>query len=189
MAGLLDAANGGMPMPEEGMPGEGMPMPEEGMPGEGMPMPGGTEQDLDYDAQLQDMEARVPGDLKDEWERIMVAGMKFMFDKQGNSMINKALETEGDQAKTVGQGCARLMVMMFKESGSKMSQELIIPAGIAMILLLSKYMKKAGFPAFTAADLGRAVEIYMYTILPAFGVQPEQFDQFIDQQAAQYEGK
>jgi len=187
MAGLLDIANNGgmpdegVPMPE-GMPDEGVPMPEE-------PMPGGAEQDLDYDAQLQDMESRVPGDLKEEWDRIMVAGMKFMFDKQGNSMINKALETEGDQAKTVGEGCARLMVMLFKESRSKMSQELIIPAGIAMMLLLVKYMKKARFPAFTAADLGRAVEIYMATILPAFGVQPEQFDQFIDQQAAQHEGR
>lgn len=181
MAGLLDTAKGG---PEKEQLPMGDTADQATPPADGQDQSNG--QEINYDDQIAEMESRVPPDMKEDWDRIMVAGMKFMFDEQGNSMINKALETEGNPAKTVGEGCANLMLLLFKESGSKMKHELIIPGGIALMMLLVKYINKAGFPRFTAAQFGQALEIYMYKVLSAFGIQQQQFDGYIDQMAAKY---
>jgi len=177
MAGMLDNANGDMPMPEEETP-----MAEE--PGQAQ----APEQEMDYDSQLQDMEARVPDDMREAWDRIMVAGMKFMFDPQTNRMVNEYLEGPGDMAEKLGNAAAGLMITLDRESRSSLPKELMIPAGIALLILAVKYMKRAGIATVGAADYGKAIEIFMYKILEAYGVKQDQFDGYINQMAAQYEG-
>lgn len=177
MAGMLDSANGDMPMPEN----EEMNAPT--------PAPGGDPEDMDYDGQLQDMEARVPEGMKEAWDRIMVAGMKFMFDPKTNRMVNEYLEAPGDMPEKLGTAAAGLMITLDRESKNSLPKELLIPGGIALLILAVKYMKKAGIATIGAADYGKAIEIFMYKILDAYGVKQEQFDGYINQMAAQYEGK
>jgi hypothetical protein len=175
MAGLLDTAKG---LPEE----QGaMPQPVD------VPAPQGEE--MDYDAQIQDMEARVPPDMKEAWDRIMVAGMKFLFDEKTNAMVNEYLEGPGDMSTKLGEGTAGLMVTLDKESRGALPKELLIPSGIALMILSVKYMKKSGIANVTPQEYAKAIEIFMYKLLGAYGIQQQQFDAYIDKAAAQAEEK
>jgi len=181
MAGLLDSANS----PEQ-TPAPTGGVPEQAMPEQAPPGADGQDQNMDYDAQIQDMEARVPPDMKDAWDRIMVAGMKFLFDESTNTMVNDYLEGPGDMSQKLGEGTAGLMVTLDKESRGALPKELLIPGGIALMILSIKYMKKAGIANVSSQEYAKAIEIFMYKLLGAFGIQQQQFDGYIDQMAAQY---
>lgn len=135
---------------------------------------------LDYDGMIADMETKLPPNLKEAWDRIMAAGMKFLFDRKTNPMINEYLEGEGDIATKIGEGAAGLIAFLDKESRDAMPKELIIPAGMALMVEVVKYVQKAKISEVTAADFGQAVQIYLEKVLGVYGATMDQMEQTLD---------
>lgn len=143
-------------------------------------VPQGQNGKLDYEQMIADMETRLPENLKEAWNRIMAAGMKFLFDQKTNPMVNEYLDGEGDIATKIGEGAAGLIAFLDKESQNAMPKELIIPAGMALMIEVVKYIQKAQIAEVTTEDFGKAVQIYLEKVLGVYGGTMEQMEKTLE---------
>ena len=140
---------------------------------------------VDYEGYTKDMESRVPPKLKNAFTRVVVAGMKFLFSDQTNGMVNEYLSGEGDPAKKLGEGVAGLMGTLYKESKGSMPGEIMVPAGIQLLLEASEYAERANLIQVTPQILAGAIETFMYKVMGMAGLNPDQFDQMLDKMGGQ----
>jgi hypothetical protein len=88
--------------------------------------------------------------------RIVVAGMKVMFDKQTHQMMLKELDAPGDIVQKLAEAATRLMIMLFHNSNGSMPQDLIIPAGGVLIAKACEFLNQTG-ETVTEQQFGQAM--------------------------------
>jgi hypothetical protein len=124
---------------------------------------------------------KVPPELQEAYERVVIGGMKVMFSKESHQFMLKEMQGQGPVAQRLGQGIAGLMLMLFKESNETIPPEVIIPAGIELLMQAVDFVRETGMGDITNKDIGDAMEIMMRMILEKFGMKPEQFEQVFNQ--------
>lgn len=133
--------------------------------------------EVNYDELITDMETRLPPELKEAWDRIMAAGLKFLFDQKTNPMVNEYLEGDGEISEKLATGAAGLIAFLDKESRGALPKELIIPAGMAFLVEVAKYVTKSGMAELTVEQFGKAVNIYLEKVLGVYGATVDQMKQ------------
>jgi hypothetical protein len=171
MPGLLDTAKP-QPAPEQLPPEEAL-KPAEQDPGE----------EFDYDQQLKDIDAGMPDEFKDAWDKLMVAGLRFLTSPKGSDMIDAALDREEDVGDTIGLGAARIILMISTESRGQVPPELFIPGAVALVIHIAKYVNERGEHRVDPVALAKAMEVSVYETLKLNKMDAQGFDQFIDQNA------
>lgn len=138
---------------------------------------------------------KMPPELQEAYDRVVLAGMKVMFDKATHSKVMKAIEGEGPLSKRLGVGIAGLMATLFKQSNNTIPPQVLIPAGTNLLMQAADFLKRTGTEPVSNQDIGEAMQVMINTILDMFGVDPmklrgalDQFDQSRTQQAAQQMG-
>ena len=124
---------------------------------------------------------KVPPELQEAYERVVIGGMKVMFSKESHQFMLKEMQGQGPVAQRLGQGIAGLMLLLFKESNETIPPEVIIPAGIELLMQAVDFVRETGMGEITNTDIGDAMEIMMRMILEKFGMKPEQFEQVFNQ--------
>ena len=124
---------------------------------------------------------KVPPELQEAYERVVIAGMKVMFSKETHQFMLKEIQGQGPVAQRLGQGIAGLMLMLFKESNETIPPEVIIPSGLELLMQAVQFVREARLAEVTNKDIGDAMEIMMRMILEKFGMTPEQFEQVFNQ--------
>lgn len=124
---------------------------------------------------------QIPPELQEAYERVVIAGMKVMFSKETHRIMLKELQKEGPVGIRLGQGIAGLMLMLFKESNNTMPPQIIIPAGIELMMQAVDFMRKSGTAKVTNQDIGDAMEVMIATIMDKFGVPPDQLARALNQ--------
>lgn len=124
---------------------------------------------------------KIPPELQEAYDRVVVAGMKIMFSKETHRIMLKEMQKQGPVAQRLGQGIAGLMLIMVKESNDTMPPQIIIPAGIELMMQAVDFMKKTDMAQPTNEDIGQAMQIMITTILEKFGVDPARFEQMLNQ--------
>ena len=124
---------------------------------------------------------KVPPELQEAYERVVIGGMKVMFSKESHQVMLKEMQGQGPVAQRLGQGIAGLMLLLFKESNETIPPEVIIPAGIELLMQAVDFVRETGMGEITNKDIGDAMEIMMRMILEKFGMKPEQFEQVFNQ--------
>lgn len=124
---------------------------------------------------------KVPPELQEAYERVVIGGMKVMFSKESHQFMLKEMQGQGAVAQRLGQGIAGLMLLLFKESNETIPPEVIIPAGIELLMQAVDFVRETGMGDITNKDIGDAMEIMMRMILEKFGMKPEQFEQVFNQ--------
>ncbi len=124
---------------------------------------------------------KVPPELQEAYERVVIGGMKVMFSKESHQFMLKEMQGQGPVAQRLGQGIAGLMLLLFKESNETIPPEVIIPAGIELLMQAVDFVRETGMGDITNKDIGDAMEIMMRMILEKFGMKPEQFEQVFNQ--------
>jgi hypothetical protein len=162
MAGLLN---------QEQQPQQG------GMPQQAQPSQ--QSQGMDYDGMIVEMETRLSPEQKGAWDRILAAGMKFLFDDSTVQNVDQYLDGEGDMATKLGEGAAGLIAYLDKESKGSMPKELVIPAGIALMIYVVKYLNKSGREV-SGEDFANGITVYLTKILGVNGVSEDQFTQTLE---------
>jgi len=181
MAGLIKQAtqedpNAEMPAEENAeMPAEENAEPAvEQTPAE----EGGESQDLTPQAVRGKM--NLPPELKDAYERVVLAGMKVMFDPSTHEMSMKAIQGPGPIDTRLARGVAALIGTLVKESNGTMPPPIIIPAGIELIAAAGDYLKKSGVEKVTDDDVAGAMADYVQIIFEQAGAQsPDQMRQML----------
>lgn len=124
---------------------------------------------------------KLPPELQQAYERVVVAGMKMMFSKETNKYMLKQLEGEGTMAEKLGGGIAELMIALFLESNKTMPPQVIIPAGTELLVQAADFINKSDLAEVTNRDVGDGIQMMMSLIFRQFGIDPDKLMQKIDQ--------
>jgi hypothetical protein len=112
----------------------------------------------------------IPDNLKDAYDRIVVAGMKVMFDKSTHEMALKAMQGDGPVEQRLAQGIAGLMGMLVEKSNKTMPPQLVIPAGIELLAAAADFIKQSGSEPIEDQQIGEAMALFVQLILEQSGV-------------------
>lgn len=124
---------------------------------------------------------KLPPELQNAYERVVVAGMKMMFSKETSKYMLQQLESPGSMAEKLGNGVAELMIALFMQSNKTMPPQVIIPAGTELVVQAADFIKKSGLAEVTNRDIGDGVQIMMSQVFRQFGIDPDQLFQKIGQ--------
>ena len=124
---------------------------------------------------------KMPPELQEAYERVVIAGMKVMFSKESHKLMLDELQKEGPVGQKLGMGIAGLMLLLVKESNNTIPPEVIIPAGVNLLSRAADFIRKSEIEKITNADIGNAMEVMISTILQKFGVEPEQMAEMLNQ--------
>ena len=136
-------------------------------------------EDLDTEAITENI--KMPPELQEAYERVVIAGMKVMFSKESHKLMLDELQKEGPVGQKLGMGIAGLMLLLVKESNNTIPPEVIIPAGVNLLSRAADFIRKSEIEKITNADIGDAMEVMISTILQKFGVEPEQMAEMLNQ--------
>ena len=124
---------------------------------------------------------KMPPEFQEAYERVVIAGMKVMFSKESHKLMLDELQKEGPIGQKLGMGIAGLMLLLFKESNQTMPPQVIIPAGVELLMQAADFIRNTKIEKITNADIGEAMEVMISTILQKFGVDPEQMGEMLNQ--------
>ena len=121
-----------------------------GLLNENMARPDGED---DIDPKQVRAEMKLPPELQNAYDKVVVAGMKMMFSKETQGDMLKVLEQEGPMYQKLGEGVATLMLTMFMQSNQTMPPQVIIPAGIELLVQAADFIRKSGLGKVTNQDV------------------------------------
>lgn len=124
---------------------------------------------------------KMPPELQEAYERVVIAGMKVMFSKESHRAMLQEIQRPGPLDQRLGKGIAGLMLMLFKESNNTMPPAVMIPAGVKLLMEAVDFLRKSGLEKPSNADIGGGIEIMIATILEKFGVAPDKMAQMLNQ--------
>jgi predicted peroxiredoxin len=124
---------------------------------------------------------QMPENLQEAYDRVVLAGMKILFDKSTNQLVMKSLDREGSIGDRIGEGVAGLMSTLFTESNATIPPQVMIPAGIYLVSEAADFLRKAKVEKVTDSDVGDAMARYVEAMIRAFGGKVDQLYALLDQ--------
>jgi hypothetical protein len=118
---------------------------------------------------------KVPPELQEAYERTVIAGMKVMFSKESHQFMLKEIQKPGSMGEKLGKSIAGLLLILYKESNQSMPPQVIIPAGLELLMQAADFLKNTKIGEPSNEEIGNAMEIMITTIMEKFGVPPEKF--------------
>ena len=186
MAGLLKSQMGAAPeedleQEEPGEPPEGAPADATEDVAEGE-TEGQGEAQGDLSPQSVRAQLQLPDNLKDAYDRVVLAGMKVMFSPETHQKAMTFLSEENGPAdQRIGQGVAALMGILIQQSNNTMPPQIVIPAGIELVAAAGDFLKQSG-EAVTDDDIAGAMAEFTQVVLQQAGADsPEKMRQMLQQ--------
>lgn len=123
----------------------------------------------------------IPPDQQEAFERVVLAGMKVMFSQETHKLMLKELNGQGPVAQRLGMGVAGLVLLLFKESNNTMPPQILIPAGMELLMQAADFLKKTNTAQVDNKTIGDAMQVMIDTILEKFGASPDKIVSLVDQ--------
>ena len=117
---------------------------------------------------------KLPPELEEMYQRVVIAGMKVMFSDESHHLLEKELQGPGTTEEKLGRGLAGLMLLLFKQSNKTLPPQVIIPAGIELMMNAVEYFQKTDKVKISDQDIGQAIQIMLGVLMHAFGAQPNE---------------
>jgi hypothetical protein len=112
---------------------------------------------------------KMPPNLQNAYDRVVLAGMKIMFSEKTNQMVMKQMQGQGPVSERLGIGIAGLLATLFKESNKTMPPAVIIPAGVYLLAQAADFLKKSRIENIDDKAIGDAMQIFVETTIKMFG--------------------
>jgi len=141
----------------------------------------GRPQGNDLSAEAVSNNIKMPPELQEAYDRVVIAGMKIMFSEESHKMMLQFMDEEGPADEKLGKGIAGLMLILFKESNETIPPQVIIPAAVQLLMRAAEFAKQSGMGEISNKDIAGGIELMIAIILEKFGVDPSQFKQMLDQ--------
>lgn len=116
---------------------------------------------------------QLPPELKEVYLRVVTAGMKLMFSKETQAQTLKVLDQEGTMSQKLGEGVALVLMTLFLESNKTIPPQVILPAGIELVVQAADFVKQAGLAKITNKDIGDGIQVMMANVFKAFNIDPD----------------
>lgn len=125
---------------------------------------------------------KMPPELQDAYDRVVLAGMKVMFsDETHESAMKFLMDDSRPTAQRLGEGITSLMGMLYKESNNTLPPQVIIPAAVELLVAAADYLKKSQAMPVTDKEIGDAMGVMLQTLLAKFGAGPDQITEMMSQ--------
>lgn len=115
----------------------------------------------------------IPPNLRDAFERVILAGMKVMYSPETADMVEEVMSGPGEVWKKLGEGVAGLMMLLDKQSGKGIPQDIIIPAAIELVHEAADHLNKTG-QEVSEEDVKTATQYVAVLIAKKFGANDQQ---------------
>lgn len=126
----------------------------------------------DLAADKVNAQIKMPPELQEAYDRVVLAGMKIMFSKETAGKVLKAIQGPGPISKRLGVGIAGLIATLFQQSNKTIPPQVIIPAGTNLLMQAADFLKRSGVEKITDKEIGEAMQVMLNTVLDMFGVDP-----------------
>jgi hypothetical protein len=149
-----------------------------------MPAPGPNGQDPDSSdpliAQTQDLlRSKIPPNLRVAVQKIVMAGLKIMYDPQTHFMMVHTIKTNADPSEAAGMGVTQLITIMYKQSKGTMPIDAIPLAAVLLVCDALDFMEKAGVCKVTPDILARATQTVIAYLMQKVGMTPQKMVQMV----------
>jgi hypothetical protein len=117
----------------------------------------------------------VSGEEQDAYDRVVMAGMKVMFENDDTrEKIEKRLEADKQHpAKTLADTASMIMVQLDKQSGEGIPETVILPAAIEILEQLMEFADSIGVFPIDDAVMNHAGQLMVNSLGEQYGVEPE----------------
>lgn len=116
-------------------------------------------------------EMQIQPNLKDVFDKMLLSGMRLMFDKRSHEAALEQLNKEGPMDQKLAEGIVAVMYLLWTQSNQTLPMQLIIPATVALTLRAYEFLEKSGDPEANPAMLGEAMDLALDTVCRKFGMQ------------------
>jgi hypothetical protein len=117
-------------------------------------------------------------------DRLVESGKKLMYAEQNHGLLKQQLG-DGSDPEAIGAGVAKVVGILFKESGGKAPMPALIPAAMLLLGEVLQFLEDAGAPAVTPDFLAECTQATASAVLQMLGVSPEQIQGYVDKAARQ----
>jgi hypothetical protein len=119
------------------------------------------------------IKAKVPANLQNAFQRIITAGMQVMYSPQTQKLMQRQMNQQGNPADVAGDGVAKLLGILYKQSKNTLPIKAGIPAAQILLCEALDFMEKAGKIKITNDLIAQATKSMLGAILQMFGVTPQ----------------
>jgi hypothetical protein len=180
MAGLIASKMGSAQdeeMEQEPIEGAG---PDGGAQHEGMegeaPEQGDNSMSMDPESVRKGM--KLPKGMEAAYDRIIKAGLKVMFDPSTREETAAFIEESGGDPAKMAEGVTAVVISLFQQSNSTIPPNLLIPAGIELLVHAADVAGKSGME-IGKEQIAQAMSEVVKQILTKFGATPEQMQKLM----------
>ena len=119
------------------------------------------------------IQAKVPKNMQEAFQRIVLAGSKVMYSKESQNLIADELKSDGDPAEIAGTGVAKLLGLLMAHSKGTMPMQAAIPAITVLLCEALDFMEQAGKVKVDADLLARATQDMASAVMQMMGLTPD----------------
>lgn len=130
----------------------------------------------------QQTESKVDPTMLAQFHRIVNAGLKVMYSDQSHHLMAQELAKPGDPTEVVGEGVAKLMVILFKEGKHSLPMKAMMPATVVLCCEALDFAEKSGKLTVDNNAIAATVQEAMSTLLQALGVSPDRLQSMMSNQ-------
>lgn len=127
---------------------------------------------------------QLPPNLQQAYERVVLAGMKVLFDKSTNDMVVEQIRAPGPIGEKLGRGVAGLVLTLYLESNQTMPPQVMIPAGCYLVAQAADFARKTEHVSVSNEDVAAGIQVMIETLMAKFGIDPTR----VNAAAAQMQG-
>lgn len=120
----------------------------------------------------QKLESSLLPATRDDYMKIVVAGMKVALDGGPNGMLSR-LKQSRDPVNDCAAGAINLVLTMSRQAKGHMPTQALIPAAMTLMLQALDLVDKAGIAKVGTDELVRATHIFTNKIFAAFKITPQ----------------
>lgn len=139
---------------------------------------------VDVDKIINDARAKIPPQLGDMFDKIVLSGMRVMFDKNSHKMMLDELNKPGPMATRISNGIISLIYILWNKSNHTMPPQLIVPATFVLTLRAFQFLQDSKDPEATPAVLGEAVADSVQGVMDRFGATQDKIPALLRAQQA-----
>lgn len=130
--------------------------------------------------------AHVQKPLEPVVDRAVAAGEHVMYAQQMRKHLMDQISASDDPAIVAGDGVAKLVVILYKQSAGKLPLQALLPAGQILVCEALQFLLDAGMTQKIDNDtVDRATQEYGSTVLQLLGVSPQKMQSLMAGQQSQ----
>lgn len=111
---------------------------------------------------------QAPTENTDALQRVVLAGMKVMYDQKIFQTFQQALAAQGPVPQKLAAQAVGLLKILMDKSGGTIPKNVLVPAATMLMFEMGDFMVKAGLGQPTKQDMADAVKLVIQMVLKLY---------------------